>query len=110
VGYIYSPADKYAMLEGEFAHTPTAVSTELDDVSLFAVGLDNQLCHYQWQSSSGWSSAETLPGHWASTPKAVSDQIGSIDIFGLEAGGNITHFFCSVLRNLFLFKMRLLIG
>jgi hypothetical protein len=76
-GVVYSPADEYEKLGGEFAHTTTAVSTGQDDVSVFAVGLDNQPRHYQWRSSSGWSSAETLPGHWASTPKAVSDQVGS---------------------------------
>jgi hypothetical protein len=96
-GVVYSPADEYEKLGGEFAHSPTAVSTGQDDVSVFAVGVDNQLCHYQWHSTSGWSSAKTLPGHWVSTPKAVSDRVGSIDVFGLDAGGNVTHVFCSVL-------------
>ncbi|KAF8513205.1 hypothetical protein JB92DRAFT_233821 [Gautieria morchelliformis] len=93
-GVVYSPADEYEKLAGEFTHTPTAVSTGRDDVSVFAITLDNRLCHYQWKSSSGWGSAETLPGHWADSPKAVSDQVGSMDVFGLDAGGNVTHAFC----------------
>ena len=97
-GVVYSPADGFEKLDGEFSHSPTAVSTGREDVSVFAIGLDNRLHHYKWNSSSGWGAVEKLPGHWAVSPKAVSDQLGQIDVFGIDGGGNITRVFCSGLH------------
>ena len=94
-GVIYTPAEGFDRLDGEFSHTPTAASTGPDDVSVFAMGLDNRLYHYQWRRLTGWGVKEELPGHWADCPKAVSDQVGSLDVFGIDAGGDITHIFCS---------------
>ncbi|KAF8508481.1 hypothetical protein JB92DRAFT_583484 [Gautieria morchelliformis] len=90
-GQTYTPAGKeYEKLDGAFTHTPTAVTTGPSDVSVFAVGhQDNALYHYHWHVDSRWSKSEKLPGHWAESPKAVSAQPGHVDVFGIDSEGNV---------------------
>ena len=92
-GVVYTPAEGFEKLEGEFINTPTAVSTGPDDVWVFAIGQNNRIYRYHWQSAAGWSAKEELPGHWVKFAKAISARPGSIDVFGIDAsqGGNITH-------------------
>lgn len=74
---------------GGVVTAPSVVSWDVNDLSIFALGVNSDLSQMTWNSVAGWSSWISLGGNWTNyPPTAVSWGVNRMDIFVVDPDNN----------------------
>jgi hypothetical protein len=71
-------------------YAPSAISSDLDKIDLFAIGLNNTLMHRQYDGAD-WKEWEDLDGNIISQPAAIWDGTGQIYVFAQDGGDRLSY-------------------
>ncbi|NSL91183.1 hypothetical protein ECE50_030450 (plasmid) [Chitinophaga sp. Mgbs1] len=96
-GGSFNANDRIAM-EGLYApfretpcnSSPVAISRDVNNMSVFAIGPSSNLIHKSWNNTGKWARWQIL-GPINSLPAAVSRSVNFMDVFAKGASGNLVH-------------------